>query len=109
MATTYTVDPAVQEYKDGHYSFGLVNDRGEIVAQPVYWNDGYSWEFSDGLFAASEHDTGKSGYLDEHGQWAFPPIEDHLEPFREGVGMIYKYPDVIFIDREGNELYRYVQ
>ncbi|MBQ2028620.1 MAG: WG repeat-containing protein, partial [Clostridia bacterium] len=105
----FIVDPAAQEYKDGQDSFGLINDRGEIVTQPVYWNDGYNWEFSDGLFAASEHDTGKSGYLDENGQWAFPPVEGHLEPFREGVGCIYKYPDVIFVDREGNELYRYVQ
>ena len=54
-----------------------------------------------------EHETLRMGYVDEHGQWAIGPVDGFCEPFREGLGIIHLYPDMLFVDREGNEVYRY--
>jgi hypothetical protein len=69
------------------------------------WND----EFSEGLFPVLEIATGKMGYIDERGQWAFPPVKGYCREFRDGLAQIDLYPDVVFVDQEGNELYRYAQ
>lgn len=50
--------------------------------------------------------TGKMGYIDERGEWAFPPVDGYCQEFRDGLARINLYPDVIFVNREGNELYR---
>ena len=52
--------------------------------------------------------TGKMGYIDEQGQWAFPPVNGYCQEFRDGLARIAHYPEVIFVDREGNMLYRFM-
>ena len=93
------------------YGVGLFNDKGEILTPPVLWVDDHQWddEFSEGLFPVLEIATGKMGYIDERGEWAFPPVDGYCQEFRDGLARINLYPDVIFVNREGNELYRYAQ
>ncbi len=95
--------------ENGGYGIGLFNDKGEILTPPVLWVDDYHWddEFSEGLFPVLEISTRKMGYIDERGEWAFPPVKGYCREFRDGLARIDLYPDVIFVDREGNELYRY--
>ena len=97
--------------ENGSYGIGLFNDKGEILTPPVLWVDDHQWddEFSEGLFPVLEIATGKMGYLDERGEWAFPPVDGYCQEFRDGLARISLYPDVIFVNREGNELYRYAQ
>lgn len=95
-------------YKHG---VGLFNIQGEVLTPPLFLIDEPDWyeEFSDGLFPVTEIVTGKMGYIDERGQWAFPPMDGYCREFRDGLARINLYPDVVFVDREGNELYRYAQ
>ena len=51
--------------------------------------------------------TEKWGYIDQSGQWAIPPVDGYCREFRDGLARINLYPDVLFVDQEGNELYRY--
>lgn len=97
--------------ENGSYGIGLFNDQGEILTPPIFWVDDHDWndEFSEGLFPVLEIATGKMGYIDERGQWAFPPVKGYCREFRDGLAQIDLYPDVVFVDQEGNELYRYAQ
>ena len=96
------------EYEHG---IGLFNVQGEALTPPAFLIDESDWyeEFSEGLFPITEIATGKMGYIDERGEWAFPPVDGYCQEFRDGLARINLYPDVIFVNREGNELYRYAQ
>jgi len=96
---------------NGGYGDGLFNDKGEILTPPVFWVEDAEWdaEFSEGLFPIWEIATGKMCYIDERGQWAFPPVNGYCWEFRDGLAWIDLYPDVVFVDRKGNELYRFTQ
>ena len=69
-------------------------------------------EFSEGLFAITEVSTLLEGYIDERGEWAFPPVDGYCEDFREGLARVTVYSDeaegVVFMNREGKIVYRYV-
>ena len=99
-----------QPNEDGSYGVGLFNDKGDILTPPIFWIEDSQWrdEFSDGLFPVVELSTGKMGYIDEQGQWAFPPVNGYCQEFRDGLARIAHYPEVIFMDREGNMLYRFM-
>lgn len=109
----------VSDFKENGVAFyrtdssraGLFNDKGEILTPPIFWVDDHDWndEFSEGLFPVLEIATGKMGYIDERGAWAFPPVDGFCWDFRDGLAQINLYPDMVFVDREGNELYRYAQ
>lgn len=88
---------------------GLFNDQGEILTPPIFWVEDADWdaEFSEGLFPIWEIATGKMCYIDERGQWAFPPVDGYCWPFRDGLAQIAMNPDVVFVDREGREIYRF--
>ena len=58
-------------------------------------------------FPAYDENTEKWGYIDQSGQWAIPPVDGYCWEFRDGLARINLYPDVLFVDQEGYELYRY--
>ena len=93
---------------NGGRGVGLFNDKGEILTPPIFWVEDGQWHdaFSDGLFPITELATLKAGYIDERGRWAFPPVNGYCQEFRDGLARIDLYPEVIFVDREGNVLYR---
>ena len=104
----YVADIDSSEYEHG---IGLFNVQGEVLTPPAFLIDESDWyeEFSEGLFPITEIATLKMGYIDDRGQWVFPPVEGYCREFRNGLAQIDLYPDVVFVDREGNELYRYAQ
>ena len=91
------------------YGVGLLNDQGEILTPPVFYVPDEDWwrEYSEGLLCITETASLKEGYIDERGQWAFPPVQGYCLDFRDSLAQIILYPDVIFVDREGNEVYRF--
>jgi len=93
----------------GRNAVGLFNDRGEILTPPIFqvYDEIWGEEFSEGLFPAVEYATGKEGFIDEKGQWAFPPVDGYCREFHGGLGRIEQYPDMVFVDRKGREVYRY--
>lgn len=93
------------------HGVGLFNMQGEVLTPPIFLIEESDWyeEFSDGLFPVTEIATLKMGYIDARGQRAFPPVDGYCQEFRDGLARINLYPDVIFVNREGNELYRYAQ
>ncbi len=95
--------------ENGSYGIGLFNDKGEILTPPIFWVEDRQWhqEFSEGLFPVLEIATGKEGYIDERGEWAFPPVDGYCREFRDGLARIDLYPDAVFVDREGNTVYLY--
>ncbi len=92
---------------------GLFNDRGEILTPPVFFVEDreVNKEFSEGLFAITEVSTLLEGYIDERGEWAFPPVDGYCYDFRDGLAPIHMQSDelseMVFVDREGKILYRY--
>lgn len=105
----YMVNTLNPDSGEKELSEGLLNDRGEILTPPVYFllNEHWNNHFSEGLLPAMELISGKEGYLNEAGQWAFPPVDGACLNFRDGLAMIISYPDVCFVDREGNEIFRF--
>ena len=95
-------------FKDG-YGVGLINDRGEVLTRPIFYVPDWDWraEYAEGLFRITEISTLKEGYIDERGRWAFRPVNGYCRDFRDGLARIDLYPDVIFVDRKGKELYRF--
>ena len=106
----YTVH-SDQLIDNGGCGVGLFNDRGEILTPPAFWMEDHHLhdEFSDGLFPVAELAALKEGYIDERGRWAFPPVDGYCQEFRDGLARIDLYPEVIFVDREGKELYRFIR
>ena len=88
---------------------GLINDQGEILTRPIFYVPDWDWraEYAEGLFRVTEISSLKEGYIDERGRWAFRPVDGYCREFREGLARIDLYPDVIFVDRKGKELYRF--
>ena len=93
---------------------GLFNDRGEILTPPVFFveDSEVNKEFTEGLFAITEVSTLLEGYIDERGEWAFPPVDGYCWDFREGLARVTMYSDevegVVFMNREGKIVYQYM-
>ena len=92
---------------------GLFNDRGEILTPPVFFVEDKEWhrEYVEGLFAITDAATLLEGYIDERGEWAFPPVDGYCEDFRDGLARVWMHTDesseIVFMDRKGKVLYRY--
>ncbi|MBR4501807.1 MAG: WG repeat-containing protein [Clostridia bacterium] len=86
----------------------LVIDRtGREIPMPE--NCCAGGDFHEGLAAVRDTETDLYGYIDEEGRFVIGPQYTRAYDFSEGLARIYLYPDVVFVDREGNERYRFTQ
>jgi hypothetical protein len=76
FAMVKTDDPMVNETIDPH---------GRVIAKfPNYYLNG----FRDGLAAANEKETKRSGYIDKMGNWVIKPVFNSALDFSEGLALV---------------------
>lgn len=77
--------------------YGLINENGKIVNEPVYDKLVSS---EDGLLLSQlDH---KWGIINNEGRTISTPIYDNVRPFKEGLSAIYQNSKWGFIDTKGN-------
>ncbi|PZU91605.1 MAG: hypothetical protein DI529_00100 [Chryseobacterium sp.] len=90
-------------FDDNKLSYGkkngkelYINNRGEIVVQPVYEKLGL---YSENLLVAKK--DGKTGYLDSKGNVVIPFNYDNFNSFYNGLAIIFEDKKAGFIDGKG--------
>lgn len=62
-------------------------------------------DFSEGLLPLADAETGKVGFIDESGRWVIQPEWDSAEDFRDGLALVEKDDQMIYIDHSGNRVW----
>lgn len=87
--------------KKGLVKYGMVNNKLEFIAPPVFDNlNPYMEGRAQVLF------KGKWGFLDEKGDYAVPPSFDYANYFSEGLASVCVGDRWGYIDRQGNWIIR---
>lgn len=90
------------------YRAGLMNDRGQVLTEPVFRLVKYSdHDFREGLSPAADAETGLAGFVDETGEWVIEPVFDStfIGAFRDGAAWVIRNEQRLLIDKEGNILF----
>jgi hypothetical protein len=84
---------------------GFIDNGGKLVIPARFT---YVYPFSDGLAAATESESGDSGwgYIDRSGNWAIPPSFDWASSFRFGLAPVNRKKDCGYIDKKGDQVLR---
>lgn len=96
---------SVSAARDTSNKWGFVDIRGEWVIPPVYTNAG---SFSEGL-AAVEKDYKSWGFINKKGEWVIPPQFDRMGSFNNGLAIMEMGNDIVYINKEGTILYRFLR
>ena len=95
-----------EETRFGQYfnmRYGLFNIQGEKLTQPVFCfsETGSFDQFSEGLIPVIDEKTGKSGYINERGEWAIPATWDKAMSFYHGLAAVEEDEYLSYINHEG--------
>ncbi len=84
---------------------GFIDNGGKLVIPARFT---YVYPFSDGLAAATESESGDTGwgYIDRSGNWAIPPSFDWASSFRVGLAPVNRKKDCGYIDKKGDQVLR---
>jgi hypothetical protein len=87
-------------FKKGE-KYGIINEKGEIIADPVY---DYIWDYYEGSVIVIKDD--KVGYVDNTGKQIVECKYDlyPCESFHEGLALVHKDGKYGFIDKTGKEI-----
>lgn len=77
-------DPDEQE--SFPYKYGLVNNRGEVLTEPVFQRD-YQ-RFADDMCIVQQIGSRLFGYLDENGNLVIPPKYKYAQDFENGIAWV---------------------
>jgi WG repeat protein len=84
---------------------GFIDKGGKLVIPARFT---YVYPFSEGLAAATESESGDSGwgYIDKSGDWAIPPRFDWASSFQLGLAPVNRKRDCGYIDKKGDQVLR---
>ena len=117
-AGNYVVEPRFRDatdsrgmawlpYKTVRLAFGgYINTSGEYAIEAKYSQVSPNGFMSNGLAAVYEAGTNLSGYIDESGEYAFPPLSDStVSDFINGLAIVGPPGAVYYIDETGEQVY----
>ncbi|MHB8500846.1 MAG: WG repeat-containing protein [Candidatus Acidiferrales bacterium] len=84
---------------------GFIDNDGRLVVPARFT---YAYPFSEGLAAATESESGDTGwgYIDKSGIWVIPPRFDWASSFEFGLAPVNRKKNCGYIDKKGNEVLR---
>ena len=84
---------------------GFIDKTGKLVVDARFT---YVYPFSEGLAAATESESGDTGwgFIDTSGNWAIPPRYDGASSFQSGLAPVNRKKDCGYIDKAGTQVLR---
>ena len=84
---------------------GFIDRAGKLVIPAKFT---YLYPFSEGLAAATESETGDTGwgYIDKSGNWKIPPRFEWASNFQFGLAPVNRKKDCGYINQQGEEVLR---
>jgi WG containing repeat len=84
---------------------GFIDKDGKLVVPARFT---YVYPFSEGLAAATESESGETGwgFIDKSGNWAVPPRFDWASSFRFGLAPVNRRKGCGYIDKNGDQILR---
>lgn len=99
----YAFSDSLAPARDTADKWGFVDIQGNWVIAPTFTN---AHTFSEGL-AAVEQDYGQWGFINNKGEWIIEPSFQRHGIFKNGVALVEKDTEMVYIDKEGNVLFRF--
>jgi hypothetical protein len=84
---------------------GYIDKTGQMIIPTKF---SYVYPFSEGLAAATESESGESGwgFIDKNGQWVIPPKYKWASSFQNGLAPVDRISDCAYINTKGEQVLR---